>query len=895
MAVLRGRVVRVEGDGRPHVEVPDLGGPGFSFGPCESAVLGLTVGERVLVASVGVPDSVVVIGTLQPSAPAGGYTDAQIDAMLADRVPLTRLITAGVGLTGGGDLSADRTLTVSFAPAGVVSATQAVRADDPRLSDDRTPVVHTHDDRYYTEAEADARFTLLTDPRLSDARQPTAHSHAIGDLPVAASGVVSAAQVVRADDSRLSDARTPTAHTHDDRYFTEAEADARFQGVIAAGTTAQYWRGDKTWQTLDKAAVGLGNVANVDTTNASNITTGMLPSSVLPSVAITDTFEVASQAAMLALAAQRGDVAIRSDLNKSFILATDSPGTLADWKELRTPTDAVLSVAGKTGAVTLVKGDVGLGNVDNTSDAAKPVSTATQTALDGKAATVHVHAAGDVTSGVFSIARIPTGTTASTVAVGNDPRLSDARTPTAHTHGVADLTATGTRDATTFLRGDNTWAPPSQTPQAAIIGQITLMGTVAAPYGWLVCDGAEYPIATYGQLYNVLTSNGTVFPFGANTDGNGNAGSTHFRVPDLKGRVPVGRDASQVEFDVFGESGGSKTATLSIAQLPQHDHSITHSHTASTAGGEGGVDHLHYNDTGFSGGHEHTYSGRRGNRVVTGGGAATVTDSAEGSWGTTGGGGHSHAFWSGAADRSLNHGHTITVSGTTVARSGMTGSSPDPSHANLQPYLTLSFMIRAFETMTPVGEVMVPSRLDDVSVPTVPFSFNGQRLTNLGTPTAASDGATKAYVDGMLADAAPPALGVAAVGVSPQAAREDHVHPMPTLTQVGAPTADRAMGGFKITGLADPAAAQDAATKAYVDAKSTSGYTTSVTPALVAHTWSANITHSLNVTGVAVSVYEVSTGENVDLDWKRVDANNIQLRAGVAMAANSYVLYVTGR
>lgn len=44
----------------------------------------------------------------------------------------------------------------------------------------------------------------------------------------------------------------------------------------------------------------------------------------------------------------------------------------------------VQSVASKTGAVTLVKDDVGLGNVDNTSDAAKPVSTATQTALNAK-------------------------------------------------------------------------------------------------------------------------------------------------------------------------------------------------------------------------------------------------------------------------------------------------------------------------------------------------------------------------------------------------------------------------------------------------------------------------------------------------------------------------------
>lgn len=46
--------------------------------------------------------------------------------------------------------------------------------------------------------------------------------------------------------------------------------------------------------------------------------------------------------------------------------------------------NTVTSVAGKTGAVTLAKDDVGLGNVDNTSDANKPISTTTQTALDKK-------------------------------------------------------------------------------------------------------------------------------------------------------------------------------------------------------------------------------------------------------------------------------------------------------------------------------------------------------------------------------------------------------------------------------------------------------------------------------------------------------------------------------
>ena len=58
----------------------------------------------------------------------------------------------------------------------------------------------------------------------------------------------------------------------------------------------------------------------------------------------------------------------------------------------------VASVAGKTGVVTLAKADVGLGNVDNTSDANKPVSTATQTALNGKANTSHSHAISDVTN-----------------------------------------------------------------------------------------------------------------------------------------------------------------------------------------------------------------------------------------------------------------------------------------------------------------------------------------------------------------------------------------------------------------------------------------------------------------------------------------------------------------
>ncbi len=42
--------------------------------------------------------------------------------------------------------------------------------------------------------------------------------------------------------------------------------------TIAAGTTSQYWRGDKTFQTLDKTAVGLSNVPNIDATQRANQT-----------------------------------------------------------------------------------------------------------------------------------------------------------------------------------------------------------------------------------------------------------------------------------------------------------------------------------------------------------------------------------------------------------------------------------------------------------------------------------------------------------------------------------------------------------------------------------------------------------------------------------------------
>lgn len=110
------------------------------------------------------------------------------------------------------------------------------------------------------------------------------------------------------------------------------------EGAISGGTTGQYWRGDKSWQTLDKAAVGLNNVDNTSDSNK--------PVSTAQATAIA--------------------------LKEALIVA----GTTAQyWRGDKT-------------WQTLDKAAVGLGNVDNTSDANKPVSTAQASAIAAKESTV---------------------------------------------------------------------------------------------------------------------------------------------------------------------------------------------------------------------------------------------------------------------------------------------------------------------------------------------------------------------------------------------------------------------------------------------------------------------------------------------------------------------------
>lgn len=77
---------------------------------------------------------------------------------------------------------------------------------------------------------------------------------------------------------------------------------------------------------------------------------GKIDASVLPSIAIIDSYPVPNEASMLGLQCERGDIAIRTDLGRSYILSDMPPSKLSNWREL-TSTN-VTSVNGQVGAIT---------------------------------------------------------------------------------------------------------------------------------------------------------------------------------------------------------------------------------------------------------------------------------------------------------------------------------------------------------------------------------------------------------------------------------------------------------------------------------------------------------------------------------------------------------------
>ncbi|MHD0300110.1 hypothetical protein RCF19_29825 [Rhodococcus qingshengii] len=114
----------------------------------------------------------------------------------------------------------------------------------------------------------------------------------------------------------------------------------------------------------------------------------VLPTSQAPSITTTETKMVANTTARLALTAadiQPGDYAMEQDTGNSYALLRTPISTAANWIRVNVPNGTVTSVNGQAGpTVVLGKSDVGLGNVDNTKDTDKPVSTAQAAAINAK-------------------------------------------------------------------------------------------------------------------------------------------------------------------------------------------------------------------------------------------------------------------------------------------------------------------------------------------------------------------------------------------------------------------------------------------------------------------------------------------------------------------------------
>lgn len=85
---------------------------------------------------------------------------------------------------------------------------------------------------------------------------------------------------------------------------------------------------------------------------------GKISKDLLPAIAITEPHVVASEEEMLNLSAQKGDVAIRTDESRSYILRAEPSNIKSNWIELLSPDCRVLSVNGKTGAVVLTTEDI---------------------------------------------------------------------------------------------------------------------------------------------------------------------------------------------------------------------------------------------------------------------------------------------------------------------------------------------------------------------------------------------------------------------------------------------------------------------------------------------------------------------------------------------------------
>lgn len=98
------------------------------------------------------------------------------------------------------------------------------------------------------------------------------------------------------------------------------------------------------------------------------------------------------------------------------------------------------------------------------------------------------------------------------------------------------------------------------------VGEIRMFAGNFAPAGWMFCDGQLLSISENETLFNLI---GTTY---------GGDGQSTFALPDLRGRLPLHQGTGFV----LAETGGAEEITLTVNQIPSHNHPVL---ATSAAGG----------------------------------------------------------------------------------------------------------------------------------------------------------------------------------------------------------------------------------------------------------------------------------------------------------------------
>lgn len=214
------------------------------------------------------------------------------------------------------------------------------------------------------------------------------------------------------------------------------------------------------------------------------------------------------------------------------------------------------------------------------------------------------------------------------------------------------------------------------------IGGIIPFAGTDVPDGWLICQGQSVSKITYPALWHLLG------------DTYGASGLSTFRLPDLSGRAIIGTGfGTGLTNRVLADKVGTENHTLSVSEMPPHNHTQTsHSHTVTDGGHSHGVTDGGHSHGVTDPGHNHTIPAR--NATADGTGlprlANSSTSNANGSTSNATTGVTVNNATTGVSVNSATTGVTINNAQPTINNTG--GGA---AHNNMQPSLALNFIIRA--------------------------------------------------------------------------------------------------------------------------------------------------------------------------------------------------------